>query len=133
MLRNKPLKFYAHNGSKYDNNLFLPTFLNDSQVVSNDFLNKTESRFTEVKLSFKRDKGDVTMENHRQVGKYKLSFNDSMMLLPGPLAKLCSAWVNPSRDSEILEKLMKIFYKEQRTSKPLSNNHLVNKSFHTKL
>jgi hypothetical protein len=81
MVRNKPLKFYAHNGSKYDQNLFLPTFLNDPEIKKHSFLNKSESRFTEVKLGF----GFLDQMGN---ARYKLSFNDSMMLLTGSLSSL---------------------------------------------
>jgi hypothetical protein len=120
MLRNKPLKFYAHNGSKYDNNLFLPKFLNDPQVRNHEFLNKTESRFTEVKLGFARTSADIEFDKWGNAKcKYKLSFNDSMLLLQGPLSKLCSAWVNKTRDGPLLKKMLKIFYTDIEDVEPL--------------
>jgi hypothetical protein len=47
-----------------------------------------------------------------------------MMLLPGALSKICSAWVNKVNDSPLLEMLMKIQYPEIEDLGPL-----VNKSF----
>lgn len=105
MVRNKPLKFFAHNGSKYDQNLFLPAFLNDPEIGKHEFLNKSESRFTEVKFGFG---GFID-----QLGncKYKLSFNDSMMLLTGALSTHCGAWISQA-DRGVITDLMKLYYKE---------------------
>lgn len=105
MVRNKPLKFYAHNGSKYDQNLFLPAFLNDPDIGKHEFLNKSESRFTEVKLGFG---GYIDQLGN---SKYKLSFNDSMMLLTGSLATHCGAWISKA-DRDVITDLMKLFYEE---------------------
>ena len=110
-LRNKPLKFYAHNGSRYDFNMFLPTFLNDKDVKQHEFLNKTESRFTQVVLGFGQKPGDIEYTNERFVNcKYKLSFNDSLLLVQGSLADSCKAWIDKKRDHNLIKTLMGLFY-----------------------
>jgi hypothetical protein len=96
MVRNKPLKFYAHNGSKFDFNLFIGKMLNDPDFKNCQFLAKTESRFTQVEAYIKNP-------------MYKFSINDSMMLLVGGLAGLTEAWVTET-EKPLIKSLIENFY-----------------------
>jgi hypothetical protein len=68
-LRQKPLKFYGHNASRFDNYLFMDALVNSPKFKGFEFLAKTESRFTQVTCNVAAN------------SKVKLSFNDSRMLL----------------------------------------------------
>lgn len=96
-VRNKPLKFFAHNGSKFDFSLFMKKMLNDNEFRGFKFLAKTESRFTQV-------------EGYVNNPMYKFSFNDSRMMLVEGLGKLSAAWVTDS-DKPDISKLLNKFYK----------------------
>lgn len=96
-IRNKPLKFYGHNSSRFDHNLFMEVLLNSDKFKNHKFLAKTESRFTQVECSLSKN-ADI-----------KLSFNDSKMIVAGALGKLASAWITKD-DSEKLKDLLKLFY-----------------------
>jgi hypothetical protein len=98
-VRNKPLKFFAHNGSKFDFSLFMKKMLNDKEFKGFKFLAKTESRFTQV-------------EGYINDPVYKFSFNDSRMMLVEGLAKLASAWVTDS-DKQDISTLLNKFYKSE--------------------
>jgi hypothetical protein len=99
-IKNKPLKFYGHNASRFDHNLFMEKLLNNNQFTNHKFLAKTESRFTQVQCSLAK--------NH----DIKLSFNDSKMIVSGSLGKLANAWINKA-DDDNLKSLLKLFYPTQ--------------------
>ena len=111
-LRNQPLKFYAHNGSRYDFNLFLPAFLVDDELKQHSFLGKNESRFTQVVLGFSKSGSDLTWNDkmHRDECRYKLSFNDSVLLVGGSLESNCKAWIDKIGNAALLKTLMGVFY-----------------------
>lgn len=96
-VRNKPLRFYAHNGARFDQNLFLEALLNSELYTGFDFIAKTESRFSQVTFHSK--------ENNN----LKVSLNDSIMILSESLANLAEAWVTDA-DDETVEKVLKVFY-----------------------
>jgi hypothetical protein len=100
-IRNKPLKFFAHNGSRFDQNLFMEYILNCDSFSGFDFIAKTESRFSEVRF------------NVKSRAWLKASFNDSNMMIPNTLAKLAEAWVGEP-DRETLKSLLAIFYPEKK-------------------
>lgn len=115
-IRNKSLKFFAINGSRYDQNLFLEQFLNDGEIVNHKFLAKTDSRFTQVDLGFAKCEEDLSHDKFGfPIGKYKICFADSLMILPGSLASQCAAWIDKNRDGELLRTLLKLFYKDFST------------------
>lgn len=97
-LRQKPLKFYGHNASRFDNYLFLESLLNSPMFTSFEFLAKTESRFTQVVCSVVANP------------KHKVSFNDSRMIVSGNLASLAKAWITPGVDDPKIKTLLKLFY-----------------------
>ena len=116
-LKNKPLRFYAHNGSKFDFNLVLKDLLNNNEFTNFEFLAKTESRFSEVVCSVKKNTC------------LRASFNDSLMLLSGSLAKLINAWVQ-AEDKIHIKTLLKLFYPEfENNIDPLVNISLKKQVF----
>jgi hypothetical protein len=110
-LRNKPLKILFHNGSKFDFSLFSAEILNDESLLGHSFIAKTESRFSEISLQF----GDIIPDARAWVKnyKYKMSFNDSRMLLSEPLAALANAWILPEDLEKYVAPLLQIHYKDQ--------------------
>ena len=97
-IKNKPLKFYGHNASRFDNYLFLESLVNSPKFTNFEFLAKTESRFTQV----------VCAVNGNT--KHTVSFNDSRMIVSGGLASLAKAWITPGVDDPKLAALLKLFY-----------------------
>jgi len=97
-IRNKPLKFYAHNAAKFDNNLFVESLFNNASFRGFDFVAKNESRFNQITCN---------------VDKIPISFCDSRLILPGPLAELASAWISPGLHLQNVETLLKIFYNDR--------------------
>ena len=105
-IRNKPLKFYGHNASRFDHNLFMEELLNNNSFSNHKFLAKTESRFTQVQCSLSKN-SDI-----------KLSFNDSKMIASGALSGLANAWINKT-DTDNLKTLLKLFYPSQNLNELL--------------
>lgn len=95
-VRNKPLRFYAHNGSRFDFSLFLGKMFNDSEFKGFKFLAKTESRFTQI-------------DGYINSAMYKFSFNDSRMHLSQGLGDLANAWISDA-DMPTLKTLIEMFY-----------------------
>ena len=100
-LKNTALKFYAHNGSRFDFNLILNKIINSPKFNQHQFLAKTESRFTQVSFNVKADTC------------LKISLNDSMMILGGSLSSLANAWIKPEDKSKVKD-LLKLFYPENQ-------------------
>lgn len=99
MIKNKPLKFYGHNASRFDNNLFMERLLNSENFFNFDFLAKTESRFTQVTGALSGN------------SKVKTSFNDSRLIVQGALGDLANAWITKADESR-LKALLGLFYKQ---------------------
>lgn len=116
-LRNKPLRFLAHNAAKFDNNLIISQMLNDPSLKTPNFIAKTESKFSEVSFQFGPPEFNSSpwIKNFR----YKMAFGDSLMLLAGSLASLANAWISPE-DSRDLEALLEIFYGSRAVAKALA-------------
>ena len=100
-LKNTALKFYAHNGSKFDFNLILNKIINSPKFNQHQFLAKTESRFTQVSFNVKADTC------------LKISLNDSLMILGGSLSELANAWIKPE-DKPKIKDLLTLFYKDNK-------------------
>ena len=102
-LKNTALKFYAHNGSKFDFNLILSKIINTADFTNHQFLAKTESRFTQVSFSVKADTC------------LKISLNDSIMILGGSLSDLANAWIKPE-DKPKIKDLLTLFYPDNQNN-----------------
>ena len=96
-IRNKPLKFFAHNASKFDFNLIVSKVINSEKFCGHQFLAKTESRFTQVTFN-------VTADT-----RLKISLNDSLMILSDSLGKLANAWIKPT-DVGKIKTLLQLYY-----------------------
>ncbi len=97
--KTQALRFWAHNSSKFDNNLVLEALLNNMDLVRS-FHNpvaKTASRFTELSINFK---------NSFQ----KVAFNDSLCHLQGSLVKLIDNFLKDDEDYYLLENQLQEFY-----------------------
>jgi hypothetical protein len=97
-IRQKPLKFYGHNASRFDNYLFMERLINSKDFKNFQFLAKTESRFTQVTCAVV------------ECPKAKISFNDSRMIVSGSLADLAKAWIAPGVDDPKIAALLKLFH-----------------------
>lgn len=95
-LRNKPLKFYAHNAAKFDNNLFAAALFNDESFTNFDFIAKNESRFNQISCCVER---------------IPIAFCDSRLLIAGGLGDLAKAWIGEPHMGNV-KTLLGIYYGE---------------------
>ena len=102
-IRNKPLCFYAHNGSKYDNNLFLSRSITSNKIYNFDFLAKSVDRFTQVTCMINGNNKDKN---------FKISFCDSLMMIASSLDKVSKMFVSKANDHQIIKTLAELFYNQ---------------------
>ena len=65
-IKSKPLKFYGHNASKFDQNIFMEELINDPTLKNFEFLAKTESRFTQVTCSLLEDPRNIILSPRKK-------------------------------------------------------------------
>jgi hypothetical protein len=96
-IKDKPLVFYGHNASRYDNNFFTEALLNSADFTNFTFLSKTESRFSQIGCSLASDT------------RIKLLFGDSRMMLAGSLSSLAKSWITKEHTAGI-KTLLGLYY-----------------------
>ena len=93
------LKFYAHNQNRYDMNLILKSILKDTEFHRFEPLAKSADRFQQLVFTYDE--------------QYKVSFNDSLLLIGKPLASVTQNYINPGKDKDIIKIFLDIYYKKK--------------------